>query len=123
MKKRPVCLILRDGWGRGKDEPSNAIYMAKTPFTDAYEKTQPTTLVQTSGLSVGLPKGYQGNSEVGHLNIGAGRTIYQSLTKIDKSVEDGDFFTNEAFRGGNSPKSPFLGFIDGFPKLLKSGII
>jgi len=97
MKKRPVCLILRDGWGKGKDEPSNAIYMAKTPFTDAYEKENPTTLVQTSGLSVGLPKGYQGNSEVGHLNIGAGRTIYQSLTKIDKSVEDGDFFTNEAF--------------------------
>ncbi|MDR0306962.1 MAG: 2,3-bisphosphoglycerate-independent phosphoglycerate mutase [Chitinispirillales bacterium] len=97
MKKRPVCLILRDGWGKGKDVPANAIYMAKTPFTDAYEKENPTTLLQTSGLSVGLPKGYQGNSEVGHLNIGAGRTIYQSLTKIDKSIEDGDFFTNEAF--------------------------
>jgi len=97
MKKRPVCLIIRDGWGRGKPEESNAIYKAKTPFTDAYERDCPTTLVGTSGLSVGLPKGYQGNSEVGHLNIGAGRTIYQSLTKIDKSVEDGDFFTNAAF--------------------------
>jgi len=99
MKKRPVCLIIRDGWGRGNDEKSNAIFMAKTPHTDAYERDCPTTLIETSGLSVGLPRGYQGNSEVGHLNIGAGRTVYQSLTRIDKSVEDGDFFTNEAFLG------------------------
>ena len=99
MKKRPVCLIIRDGWGRGKEEESNAIYMAKTPFTDVYERDYPTTLIEASGLSVGLPRGYQGNSEVGHLNIGAGRTVYQSLTRIDKSVEDGDFFTNEAFVG------------------------
>lgn len=97
MKNRPVCLIIRDGWGRGKNEPSNAILAAKTPYTDAYEKEWPTTLMQTSGLSAGLPEGYQGNSEVGHLNLGAGRTIYQSLTKIDKSVSDGDFFTNSAF--------------------------
>ena len=97
MKKRPVCLIVRDGWGRGKDEPSNAIYMAETPYTDQYEKNNPTTLIETSGLSAGLPAGYMGNSEVGHLNIGAGRTVYQSLTRIDKSVSDGDFFTNEAF--------------------------
>ena len=97
MKLRPICLIIRDGWGKGKDEPSNAIYMAKTPFTDEYEKNFPTTLIQTSGLSAGLPAGYQGNSEVGHLNIGAGRIVYQSLTRIDKSVSDGDFFTNPAF--------------------------
>ena len=97
MKKRPVCMIIRDGWGRGNAEASNAIYTAKTPYTDAYERDCPNTLVETSGLSVGLPKGYQGNSEVGHLNIGAGRTVYQSLTRIDKSVEDGDFFTNAAF--------------------------
>ncbi len=97
MKKRPVCLIIRDGWGNGNNEESNAIYKAKTPFTDAYEKNNPTTLIETSGLSAGLPDGYQGNSEVGHLNLGAGRTIYQSLTRIDKSVSDGDFFTNPAF--------------------------
>jgi 2,3-bisphosphoglycerate-independent phosphoglycerate mutase len=97
MGKRPVCLIIRDGWGKGRDEASNAIYMAKTPFTDHYEKSCPTTVVQTSGLSAGLPAGYQGNSEVGHLNIGAGRFVYQSLTRIDKSVSDGDFFTNKAF--------------------------
>jgi 2,3-bisphosphoglycerate-independent phosphoglycerate mutase len=97
MGMRPVCLIIRDGWGRGREEPSNAIYMAKTPFTDHYEKNFPTTIVETSGLSAGLPAGYQGNSEVGHLNIGAGRIVYQSLTRIDKSVSDGDFFTNKAF--------------------------
>ncbi|MGA3051485.1 MAG: 2,3-bisphosphoglycerate-independent phosphoglycerate mutase [Chitinispirillaceae bacterium] len=94
---RPICLVIRDGWGKGRDEPSNAIYMAKTPFTDAYEKNFPTTLIKTSGLAAGLPAGYQGNSEVGHLNIGAGRIVYQSLTRIDKSVSDGDFFTNAAF--------------------------
>ncbi|HLV32263.1 MAG TPA: 2,3-bisphosphoglycerate-independent phosphoglycerate mutase [Chitinispirillaceae bacterium] len=97
MKKRPVCLIIRDGWGRGRQEPSNAIHVANTPFADEYERKYPVTLVQTSGLSAGLPKGYQGNSEVGHLNIGAGRVVYQSLTKIDKAIDDGDFFDNEAF--------------------------
>ena len=97
MKKRPVCLIIRDGWGRGKEENSNAIFKAATPFTDQYEKNCPTTIIETSGLSVGLPAGYMGNSEVGHLNIGAGRTVYQSLTRIDKSISDGDFFTNMAF--------------------------
>ncbi|KMQ50729.1 2,3-bisphosphoglycerate-independent phosphoglycerate mutase [Chitinispirillum alkaliphilum] len=97
MKKTPVCLILRDGWGKGKDDDSNAILRANTPYTDAYEKEYCTTYIETSGLSAGLPEGYQGNSEVGHLNIGAGRTIYQSLTKIDKSVEDGDFSANKAF--------------------------
>jgi 2,3-bisphosphoglycerate-independent phosphoglycerate mutase len=94
MKKRPVCLIIRDGWGKGKDSDENAIFTAKTPFTDAYEKTCSTTLVFSSGLAVGLPDGYQGNSEVGHLNIGSGRIMYQSLTRIDKSVSDGDFFSN-----------------------------
>ncbi|MDG5814437.1 2,3-bisphosphoglycerate-independent phosphoglycerate mutase [Chitinispirillales bacterium ANBcel5] len=97
MKKRPLCLILRDGWGRGKHDQGDAIFAANTPYTDTYEKENPTTLVETSGLSAGLPEGYQGNSEVGHLNIGAGRTIYQSLTKIDKSVSDGTFYTNSAF--------------------------
>jgi len=97
MAQRPVCCIIRDGWGKGRNEPSNAIYMAKTPFTDGYEKDFPTTLIETSGLSAGLPEGYQGNSEVGHLNIGAGRVVYQSLTRIDKSVSDGDFFSNAAF--------------------------
>jgi 2,3-bisphosphoglycerate-independent phosphoglycerate mutase len=97
MKKKPVCLIIRDGWGKGKNTDENAIFMAKTPSTDTYESTYPTTVIATSGLAVGLPAGYQGNSEVGHLNIGSGRVMYQSLTRIDKSVSDGDFFTNKAF--------------------------
>lgn len=97
LKKRPICLIIRDGWGRGKKDASDAIYRAKTPHTDEYEKFFPTTIINASGESVGLPAGYQGNSEVGHLNIGAGRVVYQSLTRIDKSIKDGDFFTNKAF--------------------------
>jgi 2,3-bisphosphoglycerate-independent phosphoglycerate mutase len=99
MKKRPVCIIIRDGWGRGKDDDGNAIHVAATPFANAYLASWPHALVQTSGHSVGLPDGYQGNSEVGHLNIGSGRIMYQSLTRIDKSVSDGDFFTNKAFLG------------------------
>jgi 2,3-bisphosphoglycerate-independent phosphoglycerate mutase len=97
MKKRPVCLVIRDGWGLGKKDNTNAIFTANTPFTDAYEASNPGSIISTSGLSVGLPEGYQGNSEVGHLNIGSGRIMYQSLTRIDKSVSDGDFFTNKAF--------------------------
>lgn len=94
FKKRPVCLIIRDGWGRGKEIEDNAIFNAKTPYTDYYENNFPTTLINTSGRSVGLPAGYQGNSEVGHMNIGAGRVVYQSLTRIDNSIENGDFFEN-----------------------------
>lgn len=97
MKNPPICLIIRDGWGRGENNDSNAIYKANTPYTDTYEHNFPTTLISTSGENVGLPSGYQGNSEVGHLNIGAGRVVYQSLSRIDKSIKDGDFFTNEIF--------------------------
>jgi len=94
MKKKPICLIIRDGWGKGKEEHSNAIFKANTPFADRIESEFPTTLIYTSGLNVGLPEGTQGNSEVGHLNIGAGRVIYQSLTRIDKEISTGEFFKN-----------------------------
>ncbi|MGD9201372.1 MAG: 2,3-bisphosphoglycerate-independent phosphoglycerate mutase [Chitinispirillia bacterium] len=97
MKNPPVCLIIRDGWGRDKNNDSNAIYKANTPYTDSYEQAFPTVLISTSGENVGLPSGYQGNSEVGHLNIGAGRIVYQSLSRIDKSIQNGDFFSNEVF--------------------------
>ena len=97
MKKRPVCLIIRDGWGKGLPNDENGIYAAHTPFTDTYERDCPTTTIKCSGLSVGLPEGYQGNSEVGHLNIGAGRIVYQNLTRIDKSIKEGDFYQNEVF--------------------------
>jgi len=109
MKPRPLVLIIRDGWGKGNEEKSNAIFSGNTPHTDSYEKNWPTTVVKPSGTAVGLPEGYQGNSEVGHLNIGAGRVVYQSLTRIDKSIADGDFFTNdallEALRTAKSRKS------------------
>lgn len=95
MGKRTVCLIIRDGWGRGEEKESNAIFSAKTPHTDQYEKEYPTMLINTSGTSVGLPEGYQGNSEVGHLNIGAGRIVYQSLTRIDSEISSGEFYKNE----------------------------
>jgi 2,3-bisphosphoglycerate-independent phosphoglycerate mutase len=96
MRKKPVGLIIRDGWGKGRDNDENAIFIAKTPFTDNYESHFPLTVIASSGLAVGLPEGYQGNSEVGHLNIGSGRIIFQSLTRIDKSISDGDFFSNES---------------------------
>jgi len=97
LKQRRLCLIIRDGWGKGKHNAADGIYMANTPYTDEYESSYPTTVINASGEQVGLPAGYQGNSEVGHLNIGAGRVVYQSLTRIDKSVKEGDFFTNSAF--------------------------
>lgn len=97
MRKKPLCLIIRDGWGKGRNDEANAIFQGKTPHTDIYEQTFPTTLITTSGESVGLPAGYQGNSEVGHLNIGAGRVVYQSLSRIDNAINKGDFFQNQAF--------------------------
>ncbi|MGE5342399.1 MAG: 2,3-bisphosphoglycerate-independent phosphoglycerate mutase [Candidatus Omnitrophota bacterium] len=95
LKKRPVCLIIRDGWGKGNPNDSNAIFNANTPFADKIEAEYPTTFIETSGESVGLPEGTQGNSEVGHLNIGAGRVVYQSLTRIDKEIRTGEFFKNK----------------------------
>ncbi|MGM0443271.1 MAG: 2,3-bisphosphoglycerate-independent phosphoglycerate mutase [Fibrobacterota bacterium] len=94
MAKKPLCLIIRDGWGRGAGDSTDLIASTPTPHADAYEAANPTTLIDTSGLAVGLPEGIMGNSEVGHLNIGAGRVVYQSLTRIEKAVDDGDFFNN-----------------------------
>ncbi len=96
MAKKPVCLIIRDGWGIGNGSDNDMIKTANTPFTDAFEATYPTTSLLTDGEAVGLPDGTMGNSEVGHINIGAGRVVYQSLTRIDKSIREGDFFQNKA---------------------------
>lgn len=87
-------LIILDGWGIGDKSKSDAIYHANTPFFDELIKTHPHATLKTSGKDVGLPEGQMGNSEVGHLNIGAGRIVYQELTRINKSIEDGDFFEN-----------------------------
>ena len=93
--RRPVVLMILDGWGYSSLKEDNAIYLAKTPNLDDYTSSYPGTILKCSGLAVGLPEGFMGNSEVGHLNIGAGRVVYQELTRIDKAIQDGDFFTNE----------------------------
>ncbi len=97
MNKTPVMLIVLDGWGIGKEYAGNAVYLANTPNFDRLMNRFPNTQLKASGLAVGLPEGQMGNSEVGHLNIGAGRVVYQELTKITKSIKDGDFFEKEEF--------------------------
>ena len=92
--KKPVLLMILDGWGIAPASSSNAATLARTPNLDKYFANYPHTQLEASGLEVGLPAGQIGNSEVGHLNIGSGRIIYQSLTRISKSIADGDFFTN-----------------------------
>jgi 2,3-bisphosphoglycerate-independent phosphoglycerate mutase len=92
--RRPVALIILDGWGINPDCTANAVCLARTPRLDSLAATWPATRLSASGLAVGLPAGQMGNSEVGHLNIGAGRVIYQDLTRISKSIADGDFFAN-----------------------------
>ena len=92
-------MIILDGWGYREETNGNAVAMADTPVLDRLWAEHPHTLIATSGRAVGLPDGQMGNSEVGHLNIGAGRTVYQSLTRITKSIEDGDFFENPVLLG------------------------
>jgi len=94
--RRPLALVILDGWGINESCDSNAVCLAKKPRLDALLRDYPSTRIGASGMDVGLPHGQMGNSEVGHLNIGAGRIVYQDLTKISKSIEDGDFFTNPA---------------------------
>ncbi|AIO18817.1 2,3-bisphosphoglycerate-independent phosphoglycerate mutase [Candidatus Izimaplasma bacterium HR1] len=95
--KKPVILIVMDGFGLSDSDTGNAIHMAKTPNIELLMKEYPTSSLQASGLSVGLPEGQMGNSEVGHLNLGGGRIVYQSLTRINKAISEGTFFTNEAY--------------------------
>ncbi len=92
MKK--VALIILDGWGHGKQNNSNAIFKANTPFIDNLYETVPHNELRTDGLKVGLPDGQMGNSEVGHMNIGGGRVVYQDLVKINNDIETGDFNEN-----------------------------
>ena len=92
--KRTVGLIILDGWGINDDCRANAVCLAKTPRLDDLVATCPNSFLNASGLNVGLPDGQMGNSEVGHLNIGAGRVIYQDLTRISRSIEEGDFYRN-----------------------------
>ena len=96
MSKKPVMLMILDGFGIAPKSEGNAVGLAKKPNFDRLLEKYPHSELQASGLFVGLPDGQMGNSEVGHLNIGAGRIVYQELTRITKSIADGDFFTNES---------------------------
>ena len=95
--KKPIVLTIMDGFGFNAEINGNAITLAKTPNLDEIFKNCATTQIGASGMDVGLPDGQMGNSEVGHTNIGAGRVVYQELTRITKSIQDGDFFENTAF--------------------------
>ncbi|QSZ27808.1 2,3-bisphosphoglycerate-independent phosphoglycerate mutase [Aceticella autotrophica] len=97
MPKKFVMLVILDGFGMTDEIEGNAIYAAKKPNLDYYFKTYPNTTLKASGLAVGLPEGQMGNSEVGHLNIGAGRVVYQELTMISKDIEEGGFFKKKEF--------------------------
>ena len=97
MENKVTMLMILDGFGENAEEKGNAVKLANTPNIDKLMKQYPTTRIAASGLAVGLPEGQMGNSEVGHTNIGAGRIVYQELTRITKSIEDGDFFSNEEF--------------------------
>ena len=96
MSKKPTVLMILDGYGLNKKNEANAVYEAKTPVMDKLMAECPFVEGNASGMAVGLPEGQMGNSEVGHLNMGAGRIVYQDLTKITKAIQDGDFFENEA---------------------------
>ncbi|WP_424768558.1 2,3-bisphosphoglycerate-independent phosphoglycerate mutase [Paenibacillus sp. sgz302251] len=96
---KPVALIILDGFGLRDDVTGNAVAQAKKPNYDRYWSTYPHTTLTAAGEAVGLPEGQMGNSEVGHLNIGAGRIVYQDLTRISKSIRDGEFYDNETILG------------------------
>jgi 2,3-bisphosphoglycerate-independent phosphoglycerate mutase len=95
-KPKPLLLVILDGFGVRAEREANAIAIAGTPNIDALVGEYPHTILETSGLSVGLPEGQMGNSEVGHTNLGAGRIVYQDLVRINRAVEEGDFFRNDA---------------------------
>src|SRR5437868_1313578 len=93
-RPKPIVLTVLDGWGYRAETNGNAIALARKPTYDSLLKNFPNTLIQTSGPAVGLPEGQMGNSEVGHLNIGAGRIVYMDVTRIDQMIATGEFFKN-----------------------------
>ncbi|HZY36249.1 MAG TPA: 2,3-bisphosphoglycerate-independent phosphoglycerate mutase [Mucilaginibacter sp.] len=115
--KKKVALIILDGWGYGREDSSNAIFMAKTPFIDSLLKKYPNSKLEASGTAVGLPAGQMGNSEVGHMNLGAGRVVYQELGRIHKAVDDNELPGNpvlkEAFEYAkkNDKNVHFIGLV------------
>src|SRR6266567_9424497 len=117
----PVMLIIRDGWGinpggpEKRKENGNATLLASTPFHDQLYRDYPWSRLSASGMDVGLPEGQMGNSEVGHLNLGAGRIVYQDLTRINKAIKDGELASNpvlvEAFAKAKGHRLHFLGLV------------
>src|ERR1700749_2923090 len=118
---KPVILIIRDGWGinphgkAGSEADGNETLLAQTPFNDHLNQTYPMSHLSASGMDVGLPEGQMGNSEVGHLNLGAGRIVYQDFTRINKAILDGEFATNpviqEAFGSAKTSRIHFIGLL------------
>src|SRR5437879_1807809 len=99
MRPKPLVLIILDGWGYSPKTEANAIALARKPTYDRLLREYSNTLIHTSGKYVGLPKGQMGNSEVGHLNIGAGRIVHMDITRIELMIENGEFFSNPALLG------------------------
>ena len=96
-QRKPLVLLILDGFGHSETNQYNAVSNANAPIWENLWASNPKTLIHTSGLEVGLPEGQMGNSEVGHMTLGAGRVVYQNFTRINKAITDGDFFTNTAF--------------------------
>src|SRR5512139_2864260 len=117
MSKRKVILVIMDGWGLGKVKSSDAIQHANVPFVTSLYNSYPNTTLVTCGEAVGLPEGQMGNSEVGHLNLGAGRIVYQELQRINVAVRDGSFSKNAAllnsirYAKANNKKLHLLGLV------------
>jgi 2,3-bisphosphoglycerate-independent phosphoglycerate mutase len=115
--RKKVALIILDGWGYGRNDKSNAIVAANTPFFDAMIAQYPNSKLEASGIAVGLPEGQMGNSEVGHMNLGAGRVVYQELGRINKAVIDNEFVQNEAlveafdYAKANNKDVHFIGLV------------
>ncbi|MBN2424246.1 MAG: 2,3-bisphosphoglycerate-independent phosphoglycerate mutase [Calditrichaceae bacterium] len=114
---KPVCLIIRDGWGYNENPRGNAVMAADTPNIDSYKAKYPWTLIKTSGEAVGLPEGFQGSSEVGHLNMGAGRVVIQELKRIDEGFKNGSILSAEKWQAlvkhwkSNKSTLHFLGLL------------
>ena len=98
MENKKAILLILDGWGYGKHDRSDAVSVANTPFFDHLIQTYPNSKLQASGEAVGLPAGQMGNSEVGHMNLGAGRVIYQELGRINKAVQDNELINHPVLR-------------------------
>ncbi|MEG2939100.1 MAG: 2,3-bisphosphoglycerate-independent phosphoglycerate mutase, partial [Oscillospiraceae bacterium] len=109
--KKPIILTILDGFGIAEKSDCNAISCAKTPVLDDIFRKFPHSSLQCSGLAVGLPRGQMGNSEVGHLNMGAGRVVFQELTRISRDIETGDFFENPTLKSAASGRVHLMGLL------------